>query len=130
MPAPSKTCPRAWREAKKTLIVTDHGLVKAGILDQITTVLKEADLPYAVYDGTPPDPPVECVEEAAELYKGQGCDSVLALGGGSPIDAAKGVIVQGEPRRRSVWTIPRERPMRIPCPFWWLCPPPPAPDPR
>jgi alcohol dehydrogenase len=89
-----KNLPRALAGTSKPLIVTDQGLVKAGILDKIGKVLGDNGISFAVYDATPPDPPVESVEEAGELYKSQGCDAVLALGGGSPMDAAKGVIVR------------------------------------
>ncbi len=93
-PGSVKRLPKIMAGCKKVLLVTDQGLVKAGILDRITSVLDEAAMAYEVYDGTPPDPPVECVEEAGELYSKKGCDGVLALGGGSPMDAAKGVIVR------------------------------------
>ncbi len=79
--------------AAKLLIVTDRGIAGAGILDRVTGVLSEAGIEFAVYDGVTPDPPVKVVEEALALYRDQGCQALLAVGGGSPIDAAKAVGV-------------------------------------
>ncbi len=78
----------------KPMVVTDQGLVKAGIVQKVTDILDKAGIKFAVYDQTPPDPPIESIDQAAELYAAEGCDSILALGGGSPIDAAKGLAVK------------------------------------
>jgi len=92
-----KRLPKALGPSTKPLVITDQGVVKAGLLDQVAGLLEEAGLSRAVYDRTLPDPPVSQAEEAAALFKEEGCDSLLALGGGSPIDLAKavGVLVAG-----------------------------------
>lgn len=75
----------------KPLIVTDQGIVAVGILKQITDILDQAKMPYAVYDKTVPNPTDKNVEEAFEYYKKENCDSLITLGGGSSHDNGKGV---------------------------------------
>ena len=77
----------------KALIVTDHGLVQAGLLDRATSALAAAGVEYVVFDGVEPNPCFETVERAADHYKSYLCQGILALGGGSPIDVAKSVGV-------------------------------------
>ncbi len=78
------------RKVTKPLIVTDKNLVALGIAEHVFAPLKEADIPYVVYDQVPPDSSLTVVNEVAELYCAQGCDGWIALGGGSAIDTAKG----------------------------------------
>lgn len=78
---------------KKPLIVTDKTLVKLGIVDQVKAEFEKAGLEVAVYDGTHPNPIEDDCIEGASLYKAQQCDSLIAVGGGSPMDAAKGIMV-------------------------------------
>ena len=79
-------------KAAKVLLVTDRGIVKAGLLDKVTRVLKNK-VELTVYDGVEANPKDRNVEEAADLARRAGVDCVVALGGGSPIDAAKAVCV-------------------------------------
>jgi len=74
---------------EKLLIVTDEGIRKAGILDKIETDLKEID--YEIYDGVEPNPKDFHVEEGADFAREFDPDGIMALGGGSPIDCAKGI---------------------------------------
>ncbi len=76
---------------KKPLIVTDKTLNDIGLVKRATDSLEAAGLSYAIYDGTVPDPTVENVEEAYQLYSKEDCDVVIGFGGGSPIDCAKAV---------------------------------------
>ena len=75
----------------KPLIVTDPGVKAAGILQKALDAL--GDLPYAVFDQTPSNPTEAAVRAAAEIYKTQNCDGLIAVGGGSAIDCAKGVAI-------------------------------------
>ena len=75
----------------KPLIVTDPGVKAAGILQKALEAL--GDLPHAVFDQTPSNPTEAAVRAAAELYKAQHCDGLIAVGGGSAIDCAKGVAI-------------------------------------
>ena len=79
------------RNAKKPLLVTDKGIVGAGIARQITDILDEAKMDYVMYDGTIPNPTDKNVAEGVEMYKKEGCDSLITLGGGSSHDCGKGV---------------------------------------
>ena len=75
----------------KPLIVTDPGVKAAGILQKALDAL--GDLPHAVFDQTPSNPTEAAVRAAAEIYKAQHCDGLIAVGGGSAIDCAKGVAI-------------------------------------
>jgi alcohol dehydrogenase class IV len=75
--------------AKKVLLVTDPGVVKAGLVAPIEEKLREAKIPYEIYDQVVPDPGVAEVQRAYERAKEAGADSFVAIGGGSSIDTAK-----------------------------------------
>lgn len=75
---------------KKTLVITDANLIKAGALQPILAAFDLAKLAEpVVFSQVPPDSDVTCVNAAANLGRQFGCDSVLALGGGSVMDTAK-----------------------------------------
>jgi alcohol dehydrogenase class IV len=74
---------------RRPLVVTDPGLAGGAVLARVMGQL--ASLQAALYDRTPQNPDEESVEAAAALYRGEGCDGLIAVGGGSPIDLAKGV---------------------------------------
>jgi alcohol dehydrogenase class IV len=76
---------------RKPLIVTDAGVKAAGILERVLGVLQ--GLPVAVFDGTPSNPTEAAVRAAAQVYAAEGCDGLVAVGGGSSIDLAKGVAI-------------------------------------
>lgn len=73
------------------LIVTDIGIVKNGLTASLEAALKNCGVSYWVYDKTSPNPTVENVEEALELYKQNHCTALIAIGGGSSMDCAKAV---------------------------------------
>ena len=76
--------------AKKPLLVTDRGVAAAGLVDTLRGILSAGGLEIAaVYDEVPPDSSLTAVRAIASLYRETGCDSLIALGGGSPIDTAK-----------------------------------------
>jgi 4-hydroxybutyrate dehydrogenase len=76
---------------QRPLIVSDPGIRAAGLLQQALDVLK--DLPVAVFDQTPSNPTEAAVRAAVAMYRDQGCDGLIAVGGGSAIDCAKGVAI-------------------------------------
>jgi 4-hydroxybutyrate dehydrogenase len=80
---------------RRPLVVTDAGVKKAGVLAQVLEALKAqgGGLPHVVYDGTPSNPTEAAVREAAALYKREACAGLIAVGGGSSIDLAKGVAI-------------------------------------
>lgn len=71
------------------LVVTDKPLRELGVLDSTLAALDAAGVRSTVYDGVLPDPTEQVVDGGIDLYHKAGCDSVLAFGGGSSIDAAK-----------------------------------------
>ena len=75
----------------RPLIVTDQGVKAAGILD--IALQQIAGLNPAVFDQTPSNPTEASVRAAADLYKKNNCDGLIAVGGGSSIDCAKGVAI-------------------------------------
>ena len=76
---------------QRPLIVTDQGVKAAGLLQRAVDALDS--LPVAVYDQTPSNPTEAAVRAAAKIYRDNGCDGLIAVGGGSPIDCAKGVAI-------------------------------------
>jgi alcohol dehydrogenase class IV len=76
----------------KPLIVTDAGVRAAGVLQQVLDALPAA-LRGSVYDGTPSNPTEAAVREAVALFRQHGCDGLIAVGGGSSIDCAKGAAI-------------------------------------
>jgi alcohol dehydrogenase len=75
----------------KPLIVTDAMLVKLGIAKHLTDALDAANIAYALFDQVTPDPTLQLIGNGLQAYKRNGCDSVIALGGGSPMDCAKAI---------------------------------------
>ena len=78
---------------KKVLIITDEGLVKAGIVDKILEFLKRENLAFSVFDGVRPEPKVKFCYDALSVLIEEKCDGIIGLGGGSSIDVAKVVSV-------------------------------------
>ena len=73
---------------KRPLIATDRGLVATGLVERVLGLIPGG---AAVFDGTPANPTEDAVLEAHALYRAQGCDGVIGLGGGSALDLAKAV---------------------------------------
>ena len=73
------------------LIVTDQGIAAAGLMDGFLGGLREEEIEFVIYDKTVPNPTIDNIEEALQLYKANACQGIVAFGGGSPIDCAKGV---------------------------------------
>lgn len=71
------------------LVVTDKGLMGLHLLDSMFEELKNNEISYVVYDGVQPNPTIDNIEEAKNLYLGNGCQAIIAFGGGSPMDCAK-----------------------------------------
>lgn len=73
----------------KVLVVTDPGVIGAGVLSGIIEEFDRDSVAYEIYDGVEPDPSIRCVEEGVAAYKRGGCDCLLGIGGGSSMDTAK-----------------------------------------
>lgn len=79
------------RQFKKAFLVTDKDLIKYGIAEKVESVLQAGHIPYEVFCELKANPTVENVQQGVEAYKKSGADFILALGGGSAIDTAKGI---------------------------------------
>ncbi len=77
--------------AKKVLLVTDPGLIEAGWAGEVEQSLSTAGVEYQIFSGVTSNPKDEEVFEGAEVYKNEKCDVIVVVGGGSPIDCAKGI---------------------------------------
>lgn len=77
----------------RALVVTDPGVLAAGWVDRAVPYLREAGLAYRIWSGVTPNPKDHEVEAGFAAYVDSGCDVLVAIGGGSPIDAAKAVAV-------------------------------------
>lgn len=76
--------------ASRPLLVTDHGVAAAGLVDTLKAILAAGGLEIAaVYDEVPPDSSIAAVRAIARRYREARCDALIALGGGSPMDTAK-----------------------------------------
>jgi alcohol dehydrogenase class IV len=85
--------------ARKVLVVSDPGVVAAGWTRDVTESLEEAGLPYVLFTGVSPNPRTDEVMAGTELYRSEGCNVLVAVGGGSPIDCAKGIGIVSSNRR-------------------------------
>ena len=81
-------------KVKKPMIVTGENLVKAGVAQRVIDILENAKFSYVIFSEVEPNPSVKTVNAIQELYLEHGCDGFIALGGGSPIDAAKGAAAR------------------------------------
>ena len=79
--------------ASNVFVVSDSGVINAGWTGKVTRCLEEEGLPYTVFSNVTPNPRAEEVMQGAAVYRQEGCDIIIAVGGGSPIDCAKGVGV-------------------------------------
>jgi alcohol dehydrogenase len=79
--------------AEKVFLVSDEGLEKAGWVERVFSILKKEQLAWYYYSAVNSNPRDYQVSEGAERYRQEGCDVVMAIGGGSPMDAAKGIAM-------------------------------------
>lgn len=76
----------------KVLVVTDKVLNQdLHMLDSLYEAMKKADLKHVTFDGVKPNPTDTSIEEGLKMYKDNGCQAIIAFGGGSPMDCAKGI---------------------------------------
>lgn len=88
-----KELPKLIKEVgiESVLIVTDAGIASIGLMDPLLQGLREEKVQFHIYDKTVPNPTIDNIEEALQMYKTNQCQGIVAFGGGSPIDCAKGV---------------------------------------
>jgi alcohol dehydrogenase class IV len=76
---------------QNVLVVTDKGISSIGLMNPLLQSMEEEGLHYVVYDKTIPNPTIDNIEEALVLYQSNHCEGIIAFGGGSAMDCAKGV---------------------------------------
>lgn len=91
------------RGFKKVFLVSDKALVEAGVTSKIEDILKNAEIPYELYSEIKPNPTIENVTQGVEVCKKSKADVIVAVGGGSSIDTAKGIsIVMTNPDKADI----------------------------
>lgn len=91
------------RGFKKAFVVTDKSLAECGVINKVTEVLEKAGIPFEVYSEVKPNPTIKNVTDGIEACKKSGADVIVAVGGGSSIDTAKGIsIVMTNPDRADI----------------------------
>ncbi len=84
---------------KKILVVTDPGVINAGWTDKIVTALDAIGISSVIYSDVSPNPRAEQVMAGAEFYHSNNCDVIVGIGGGSPMDCAKGIGIVSSNKR-------------------------------
>ena len=91
------------RGFKKVFLVSDKSLVEAGVTAKVEEILNNAGISYDLYDEIKPNPTIKNVTDGVEACKNSGADVIVAAGGGSSIDTAKGIsIVMTNPDRADI----------------------------
>ena len=91
------------RGFKKVFLVSDKSLVEAGVTAKVEEVLNNAGIPYDLYDEIKPNPTIKNVLDGVDACKNSKADLIVAVGGGSSIDTAKGIsIVMTNPERADI----------------------------
>ena len=91
------------RGFKKVFLVSDKSLVEAGVTAKVEEVLNKAGIPYVLYDEIKPNPTIKNVLDGVDACKNSKADLIVAVGGGSSIDTAKGIsIVMTNPERSDI----------------------------
>lgn len=102
---------------KRPMLVTDKGLVSAGLVDEPVKALKAGGVDHVLFDEVVANPPIALVDHGAEIYRSEGCDGLIGFGGGSPMDTAKSigvVAVHGGSILDFEWADPQPIVKRIP----------------
>ena len=88
--------------AGKVLVVTDNGLMKLGLPEKLLEALEKEGIEYALYSDVSPNPTSDNVEAGFQIYRENGCQALVAMGGGSPMDCAKGIGAKAVHPRKKV----------------------------
>ncbi|NLB01722.1 MAG: iron-containing alcohol dehydrogenase [Methanomicrobiales archaeon] len=84
---------------KKVLLVTDHGVRAEGWMEAVARSLAEAEVPFAIFDSVSENPRAHEVMAGMEVYQSEECNGIVAVGGGSPMDCAKGIGITSSSMR-------------------------------
>lgn len=103
---------------KKVLVVTDKSLVKFGVVANVTKLLDAAKFDYVVFDDVKPNPTIKNIQDGVVAYKEAKAEGIVAIGGGSAMDTAKGIgIIVNNPKFADVRSLEGVAPTEEPCVF-------------
>ena len=92
------------REATAVFLITDPGVVAAGLLDPVVTTLEKAGLAATIYDAVEANPSIASIHAATTSFRESGAEAIVGLGGGSSLDTAKAVkLLAGGPAEATIW---------------------------
>ena len=104
------------RGFKKAFVCSDPDLIKFGVTKKVIDVLEGAGLDYEIYSNIKPNPTIENVQTGVEAFKKSGADYLIAIGGGSSMDTAKGIgIVIANPEFEDIRSLEGVAPTKKPC---------------
>lgn len=123
-PEAIKELPDLIKENKltKPLIVTDNFLFNSGLLDPLFKAFKEANVSYCIFSDVVSNPTIKNVLEGYEKYKSEGCDCLIAVGGGSPMDTAKMIGAKASNPKKSLKKFLGLFTVRKPLPLFFAVP--------
>ena len=90
------------KEAGKVLFVTDPGLVKLGMAKRVEDSMRKGGVEFVTFSSVEQNPTSDNVEEGFRIFRENGCNSIVALGGGSPMDCSKGICAKAAHPRRKI----------------------------
>ncbi len=103
---------------KKVLVVTDKSLVKFGVVANVTKLLDAAKFDYVIFDDVKPNPTIKNIQDGVAAYKDAKAEGIVAIGGGSAMDTAKGIgIIVNNPKFADVRSLEGVAPTEEPCVF-------------
>lgn len=82
------------KDINGVLVIVSRTILKSGALEEFFKEMKSKNIAYEIYDSVKPNPTIENIEECLKVYKDNGCNAIVAIGGGSPIDCAKVVAAR------------------------------------
>lgn len=104
------------RGYKKALVCSDPDLVKFGVVQKVTDLLEKANIPFEIYSDIKPNPTIENVQGGVKALKASGADCIVAIGGGSSMDTAKGIgIINENPEFADVRSLEGVAPTKNKC---------------
>ena len=98
----------ARRGFKKAFFVTDKDLIRFKVADKVIEVFEKNNIPYEIYSDVKANPTIANVQNGVAAFTASGADFIVALGGGSAIDTAKGMTIYGTKSYFRDTVIPRK----------------------
>ncbi len=104
------------RGFKNIFVASDPDLVKFGVTAKVTDLLEEANIEYVLYSDIVPNPTIDNVKHGVEVFAENGCDAIIAIGGGSSMDTSKAIgIINTNPEFADVRSLEGTAATKNPC---------------